>query len=155
MKPTILMADDDSAFALLVGHAVRKAQIQVELTAVRDGSDVVAYLSGEGRFANRVSFRYPDLVILDLHMPAMGGVAVLDWVRARTELRSLPIVMLSSSTELTDISQCYALGCRGYFVKPMTLPSLVQTVHQIVRYCALPSPATSNPGRLQSPLPVA
>ena len=139
MKPTILMADDDAAFALLVAHAMKIAGLQVELVALSNGSEAVAYLNGEGRFADRSAFPYPSLLILDLHMPGLGGVAVLEWVRARAQFQSLPIVMLSSSTDLSDGRRCHALGCQSYFVKPLGLPELVDIVRQIVRYATVSS----------------
>jgi len=128
MTSTILMADDDSAFALLVRHALRKARIPADLTVVHDGSEAIAYLAGEDSFADRVTYPHPGLLLLDLNMPHVGGIAVLEWLRARPAFRSLPVAVLTSSNAFDDIERCQRLGCSSYFIKPITLTALVEII---------------------------
>ena len=92
---TILLVEDDPNYALLLGLAFRENSLQVHVQQVCDASTAIAYFQGRGRYANRSLYALPGLVVLDLHVPAVGGRALLRWVRKQRWLAGLPIVLLS------------------------------------------------------------
>src|SRR5689334_22237166 len=96
-----------------------KAHLTNPVQIVRDGGEAVAYLSGEGKYANRAEYPLPVLVLLDLKMPGMDGFEVLSWIRQRDGIRGLPVVVLTSSNEIRDVNRAYALGANSFFVKEL------------------------------------
>jgi CheY-like chemotaxis protein len=85
--------------------------------AVRDGEEAIAYLKGEGKYANRVEYPIPSLVLLDLKMPQKGGLEVLRWIRALPTLYRLPVLVLTISNQIADINRAYALGANSFINK--------------------------------------
>jgi CheY-like chemotaxis protein len=121
----ILLAEDLESDVLLMRRAFKKARIVNPLHVVRDGEQVVAYLKGEGQYANRDEYPLPSLLLLDLKMPRMNGFEVLSWVRAQPGLRSLRVVVLTASRELQDVNRAYQLGANTFLVKPTDFDQLV------------------------------
>ena len=95
--PTVLLVDDDPDDILLFRNALRKSPVLVKLQVVCDGHDAIGYLKGEGAFANRAQYPLPGIVLLDLHMPRVGGLVVLRWIRKQTSLAGLPVVVFTGS----------------------------------------------------------
>ena len=93
--------------------------------SVRSGEEAVAYLSGEGKYANRTEYPLPVLVLLDLKMPGMDGFEFLTWIRQQEGIRGLPVVVLTSSSELADVNRAYKLGANSFFVKEHDFQGLV------------------------------
>ena len=132
-KYTILVLEDDPNDALLLRLALEKNQIHNPLQIVRDGIEGVAYLTGNGKFADRRLYPVPKVIILDLKMPRMGGLEVLQFLEKNPELRVIPTLVLSSSNEDSDVARAYAAGANTYLVKPgkfEDLQSLIKTVHE-------------------------
>ncbi len=132
-KYTILVLEDDPNDALLLRLALEKNQIHNPLQIVRDGIEGVAYLTGTGKFADRRLYPVPKVIILDLKMPRMGGLEVLQFLEKNPELRVIPTLVLSSSNEDSDVARAYAAGANTYLVKPgkfEDLQSLIKTVHE-------------------------
>lgn len=128
----ILVVDDDPDDAHLLMRALRKAGIASPVPHVGDGDAAIAYLSGAAPFQDREEHPLPKLVLLDLKLPRRSGHEVLEWVRAQPGLRRLPIVVLTSSGQRSDIARAYDLGANSYLVKPATtgeLNELVRAVH--------------------------
>ena len=115
---TVLIAENDANDVFLLRRAFAKAKVSAALHFVQDGQEAIDYLKGEAGFSDRVAHPLPDLVLLDLKMPRIGGSTVLEWIRQQTNLRSLPVIVLSSSNLQADIDRAYELGANSYIVKP-------------------------------------
>lgn len=133
-RHTILLIEDSEDDALLMQRALRKSAITDCVHIAKDGKEAVEYLKGVGPFSNRQEFPLPQLVLLDLQMPEMHGLKVLEWIRAQPEFRSTVVIVLSSSRLPGDVQLAYKLGSNSYLVKPPTLEMLYQTVAAIAQY---------------------
>jgi CheY-like chemotaxis protein len=141
-KPTrasgvILLVEDDPNDVLLVQRAFTRLNIVNSFQVVRDGEEAVDYLSGEGKFADRETYPLPVLVLLDLKLPKKSGLEVLEWLKAQDGLRRLPVVMLTSSRETSDVNRAYDLGVSSYLVKPVTFSALVDLITHVDVYWML------------------
>lgn len=130
----VLLAEDNSTDALMVRRAFAKASLQGALEVVDDGDKAVAYLSGEGAFADRASHPLPALLLLDLKLPRRSGLEVLAWLRRQPGLKRLPVVVLTSSEESTDINTAYDMGANSYLVKPVDFDALLALVKGLGLY---------------------
>lgn len=128
---TVLHVDDDPNDTALLQVACAKAAVDFELQNIEDGGQVIEYLSGLGKYADRAQYRLPGLVLLDLKMPRLAGLDVLKWIRNQSTLRELPVIVLSGSELQEDIRQAYAVGADSYMVKPPTFSSLIHLVREI------------------------
>lgn len=129
----ILVADDEKNDIFFLRRAFQKAGLNALIIEVPDGEEVEKYLAGEDSFSDRSRFPMPGLVVLDIKMPKRDGFDVLKWLQSRDELKDLTVVMLSSSSQDSDIRKARELGARDYFVKPSDfdqLTELVQTIAQ-------------------------
>ncbi len=122
---TLLFVDDDPSDRLLVEMGCRRAQVSFLLRTVEGGVEAIRYLSGEGRFADRVEHPLPDLIFLDLKMPEMDGFQVLRWIRARPATRTTPVAVYSASLIPEDIAKGYSDGANCFITKPSDLTVLV------------------------------
>jgi CheY-like chemotaxis protein len=127
----ILVAEDEESDAMILRLAVKKAELNHPLIIVRDGQEAVDYLSGKGIYTDRADHPLPALIVLDLKMPRMSGFDVLAWLAMQPEFKELPVVVLSSSSDETDIEKARGLGAREYFVKPHVFLELVWIVQQL------------------------
>jgi CheY-like chemotaxis protein len=121
----ILYAEDEEDDAYLLERAFSRAEISNQLVVVPGGKDIINYLSGLGEYANRARYPLPCLVLLDLNMPGTSGVEVLKWIRSTPSTTTLPVIMLTSSSQDSDVHRSYILGANGYLVKPSNLEGLV------------------------------
>lgn len=146
---TILLVEDNPDDVLLMKWAFNKANLVNPLQVVEDGEQAVAYLSGDGPYADRSRYPLPVLVLLDLKLPRKSGLEVLHWVRQQPGLKRLRIVVLTSSNQKADINQAHELGANSYLVKPGTFDSLVELVKTVGVYWMLTSekPDTAVQGR--------
>ncbi len=134
-EATILLVEDDPDDVLLVQRAVKKAHMANPLQVVDNGDDAVAYLAGEGPYADRERYPLPVLVLLDLKLPRRSGLEVLAWLREQPrELRRIRVVVLTSSREASDINKAHELGANSYLVKPPTLDELIELVRTLDLY---------------------
>jgi CheY-like chemotaxis protein len=130
---TILLAEDSDADAFLVELALQKTGITNPIQRVRDGEEAIAYLNAEGRFADRVAFPFPEVIVLDIKMPKLSGLEVLEWIRDHPQFRVIPTIVMSCSDDAEDVRGAYNLGANTYFVKPSdfnVLARLIRTVHE-------------------------
>ena len=130
----VLLAEDNSTDALMVRRAFAKASVQGALGVVEDGDKAVAYLSGHGEFADRARHPLPVLLLLDLKLPRRSGLEVLEWLRRQPGLKRLPVVVLTSSEESTDINAAYDLGANSYLVKPVDFDGLLGIIKGLGMY---------------------
>lgn len=111
-----------------------------ERAAVRfvcDGEDVIDYLSGGGKFAERRQFPLPHLLLLDLKMPRCDGFDVLKWMRGRSVSRCTPVIVLSGSERSEDVARAYELGANSYLIKPCNILTLVKMVRNLNSFWSL------------------
>ena len=123
---SLLVAEDDENDVFFLQRAFQQAKIGNPLHVVRDGQEAIDYLSGDGKFSDRTQYPLPHLFILDLKMPRKTGLDVLGWLHEQSELRCLPVLVLSSSAQRTDIERAYELGANGFVVKPASLEKRVE-----------------------------
>ncbi len=145
----ILIVEDQEDDILLIKRAFKAAGINNPIQVVRNGIEAVAYLSAEGKFANRHEYPLPSLVLLDLHMPGMDGYELLAWVRKQDGLRATPVVVLTSSNLISDVNRAYALGANSFFVKDVDFQNTAALLRVLKRYwmdLAL-TPETNRPPR--------
>ena len=138
----VLVADDNEDHRFLIVRALRGTEgLELEVDSVEDGEEALDLLYGRGRFEGRAR---PHLVLLDLKMPRMSGLEVLERVKADPNLRDIPIVVLSSSDRPEDVSDTYMLGGNSYVTKPATLAGLraglQELSHYWTRLASLPEP---------------
>ena len=113
--PSILIAEDDEADVLFLQRAFKQVELTNPVRVVSDGMEAVEALS---EASIRPEQRLPGLVILDLKMPRRTGLQVLEWMRQQPVIRSIPVLILSSSTNQADIENAYELGANGVLIKP-------------------------------------
>ena len=130
----ILIADDQEDDVLLVRRAFKQANIVNPLQVVRDGEQAIAYLAGEGPFANRTEYPLPTLLLLDLKMPRKNGFDVLEWIRKQPELRRLRVIVLTTSESIRDVNLAYQLGANSFLVKPSDFTEFVAAIRALQGY---------------------
>jgi CheY-like chemotaxis protein len=128
---TVLHVDDDPNDTALLQVACAKAAVDFEIHNVEDGDQVIEYLKGSGKYADRTRYRIPGLVLLDLKMPRVEGLEVLKWIRNQSAVKDLPVIVLSGSELQDDIRKAYAVGANSYLVKPPNFTSLISLVREI------------------------
>jgi len=138
----ILLVEDSVQDAELTRRALRRANVANEVEWVRDGVEALEYLFCEGSFAGRASGP-PKLVLLDMKMPRMDGLQVLHRLKADPKTKAIPVVMLTSSREETDLVESYALGVNSYIVKPVDFEQFAEVVSQVGMYWVLANQTVS------------
>ena len=133
-RSTVLLAEDDPDDVLLTQLAFERARLANPLQVVRDGEEAIAYLSGEGAFADRDRFPVPILLLLDLQMPKVDGFQVLEWLRGETLLQQLPVAIMTSSDHDPHISRAYELGANSYLIKPPDATAMLNLVQRLHAY---------------------
>jgi two-component system, response regulator len=131
---TILLADDDEDDRLMTRDALRDARLHNELRFVVDGVDLMEYLRHEGRYGNGADAPRPGLILLDLNMPRMDGREALREIKRDADLRSIPVVVLTTSKAEEDIVRTYDLGVNSFITKPVTFLGLVEVMKVFSRY---------------------
>lgn len=118
------MVEDSETDAWLMQKAFEKADITVPLSWLKDGAEAIQYLSGAGKYHNRVQHPLPTVILLDLKMPGRDGFDVLAWLKCQDGLKRLFVSVLSSSARREDINRAYDLGANYFMVKPSSLTEL-------------------------------
>ncbi|HKB89147.1 MAG TPA: response regulator [Opitutaceae bacterium] len=134
MRP-VLYAEDSEDDAFLMQRAFRELKAVIPLVIVPNGREAMAYLAATDDYANRQRNLLPALVLLDVKMPYADGLEVLSWIRAQSRFHDIPVFMLTSSSQRTDIVYAYANGANGYIVKPTDLETFNLTVEDLLAYC--------------------
>lgn len=129
-KKVFLLVEDDANDVLLVETEFAKAG-HLRLRIVSDGQHAMDYLLGEGSYTNREAYPIPDVILLDLKMPRIGGFDFLKWLHQEgpAMLRLIPIVVMSSSDEPRDVERAYALGANFYMSKPIDWRLFQERIH--------------------------
>jgi chemotaxis family two-component system response regulator Rcp1 len=124
-KARVLQVEDNEADVRLTREALREAGEEVRLSVVGDGEQALAYLRNEAGFEN---VPRPDLVLLDLNLPRKDGVEVLQEMRRDPELAPIPVIVLTSSAEASDVDRCYAAGANAFVVKSLELDEFIDRI---------------------------
>jgi len=133
-REVILLAEDEEDYVLLIKQAFLKAEIQNPLFVVSTGGELMAYLKGEGKYANRDEYPLPDLLLLDIKLPGFTGLEVLGWVRSQPGLSGLRVLVLTSSDHMRDINDAYRLGANSFLLKPYDFSDLVHLAKMIQEF---------------------
>ncbi len=131
---TILVAEGNPEDRLLVEKAFLENHLSNDLTFVKDGKELMDYLYEQGKYATDTSAPRPCLIILGLNLPYKDGREALAEIKSNPDLRSIPVVVLSSSQDEEDILRTYNLGVAGFIIKPVTFESLVEIVTTLNQY---------------------
>ena len=130
----ILLADDNPDDVKLTQRALKKNNILNEVVVVQDGVEALDYLFGTGKYEGRDTNVKPQLILLDLKMPRMDGLEVLQRIRAGEKTRLLPVVILTTSSEDKDRIESYKLGANSYIRKPVDFEQFTVAVQQLGLY---------------------
>jgi Response regulators consisting of a CheY-like receiver domain and a winged-helix DNA-binding domain len=128
---SILLVEDDPNDVLLVRRAFQQTRSGIPLFVMRNGLEAINYLSGEGTYADRQAYPLPDIVLLDLSMPLMDGIEVLQWIRSQPGLKRLPVIVLTTSMNESDSKKAYEAGANSYVVKPGSFNELVEAIRSL------------------------
>ena len=130
----ILLVEDNPNDAELAILAIRQAKYLGRIAHVDDGVKALDYLSATGSFAERAGASPPRVVFLDLKLPRVDGIEVLRRLKNAERLRAIPVVMLTSSQEISDVDACYRLGVNSYVVKPVNFDEYQAMISGLVNY---------------------
>jgi CheY-like chemotaxis protein len=115
----LLLVEDDPNDIHFFRRGLEKAGLADGLQVAEDGEEAIAYLEGRGSYGNRAEYPLPALIVLDLKLPKRGGLEVLRWLRRESSLREIPVIILTSSQEASDIARAQELGVMAYHIKPV------------------------------------
>lgn len=127
----ILVAEDDPDDRLFIRRALRENKIQNEVREVENGVELLDYLRGQGTFKSLGAGRRPGLILLDLNMPRKSGREALRELKSDPELRTIPVVVLTTSDAESDVTYSYSQGANAFITKPATLADLLELFRRI------------------------
>ena len=130
----ILLVEDNPDDEALTLRAFRKNKIMNEVVVARDGAEALDYLYGSGSHAGRDMSVMPELILLDLKLPKVDGLEVLERIRADDRTRVIPVVLLTSSREEQDLIEGYSLGANSYIRKPVDFTQFMEAIRQVGMY---------------------
>ena len=130
----ILLAEDSIDDATLTIRALTKSGFTNKLHHVKDGAEALDYLYCKGIYASRNILKRPKLILLDLKMPKVTGMQVLEKIKSDPDFKTIPVVILTSSKEDPDVKKCYELGANSYIVKPVDSDKFFLAIKEIGMY---------------------
>ena len=148
LKPILLVEDNPKDVELSL-VALGKTQLANDVVVVRDGSEALDYLRCSGTFADRPQGN-PAVVLLDLKLPKIDGLQVLEQIKRDPDLQAIPVVILTSSREEKDLLQSYKTGVNAYVVKPVSFKEFITAIQDLGVFWALlnePPPGSLRPKR--------
>ena len=141
---SILLVEDNPDDEELALRALRKRNISNPVVICRDGAEALEYIFGTGKYAGRNVAEFPAVTLLDLKLPKVDGLTVLERIRADERTRQMPVVVLTSSNQEMDIVRSYRLGANSFVRKPVEFEQFMEAVQQLGLYWMLlnePPPA--------------
>ena len=144
----ILLVEDNPDDEVLTLRALRKSNIRNPIVVVRDGAEAVDYLFARGAHSGRDASIQPQVILLDMHLPKLDGLAVLRHIREDERTQTLPVVMLTSSNEERDLVGSYRLGVNSYVRKPVDVGAFFEAIRQLGMYWAVLNEAVPPTGKL-------
>ena len=121
-----LLAEDSENDVFLMQRALQASGIPNPLQVVKDGEEVIAYLSGHNHYQNRSEYPLPAVVLLDLNLPRKNGLKLLEWIRTQPMLKRIVVIILTASNRSADADRAYDLGANFYLTKPSKFDDLVK-----------------------------
>lgn len=120
----ILLVEDNPDDVVFMKRAIRQAGILQPFSIAEHGEDAIDYLSRSGKYVDQANAPIPRLIFLDLKLPYKSGIEVLQWIRAHDSLKTIPVIILTTSAEASDVERAYRLGANAYLVKPANMSEL-------------------------------
>ena len=130
----ILLVEDKASDAEMTIDALKKNNLANKLLHVKDGAAALDFIFAEGEYADRHIEQKPKVILLDLKMPKVNGIEVLQKIRADERTKNIPVVVLTSSKEDPDIKKCYDLGVNSYVVKPLAFDEFQKAISEVGLY---------------------
>jgi two-component system response regulator len=130
----ILLAEDNMDDAEMTILALTSSKLINNIIHLHDGVETIDFLFGTGKYAERDTRQQPKLILLDLKMPKVDGMEVLEKIKSDARTKDIPAVVLTSSRESPDLKRCYALGANSYIVKPVAYEGLMKAVQDVGMY---------------------
>ena len=130
----ILLVEDDPKDLRLTLHGLQSENLKNRIQVARDGEEALDFLFCRGAYSNRAADHPPTLVLLDLKLPKVDGIAVLREIKAHPATQAIPVVVLTSSGEDRDLVECYKLGVNSYIQKPVDFDQFRQTIKVLGMY---------------------
>ncbi|MEF8797166.1 MAG: response regulator [Salinivenus sp.] len=127
----ILLAEDDPDDRMLTRRAIVESRMETTIAAVTNGEELMEYLTRKGPYGDEAEAPRPDLILLDLNMPRMDGREALREIKSDTNLRRIPVVVLTTSEAEQDILQSYDLGVNAFVTKPVSFDALAETMESL------------------------
>lgn len=135
LKPIkILLVEDNLQDIEITRRAFAKGQLRNELIVVRDGEEALDYLYRRGRFEDPATSPRPGMILLDLNLPKVGGMEVLQQIKQDAQLRSIPVIVMTVSQREEDVVRSYDLGVNTYIQKPVEFENFMRVVNAIEEY---------------------
>lgn len=131
---TVLLVEDNPRDVRLTQRAFQQAGLRHDLRVVRDGDEALAYLHHEGAYTDPVSAPRPDMMLLDLNLPRMGGHELLHAVKQDARFKQLPIIVLTTSERPDDVRLAYEEGANAYLLKPVEFSRFTEVIGQLGRF---------------------
>jgi two-component system response regulator len=126
----ILLVDDSAEDAELTVRTLRRGKVNNPIFPVRDGVDALQFIFSEGEFSYRRG-RLPNLIMIDLKMPRIGGIEVIHRLKSNPPTATIPIIVLTSSAAHRDMIQSYNLGVNSYLIKPVSISAFAEVISQV------------------------
>lgn len=133
----ILLIEDSLNDAELAIRALKKHHLANKILHLKDGAEALEFLFGTGKFLNRNTANKPKVILLDLKMPKVNGIEVLEQIKSNELTCKIPVVVLTSSKENPDVERCYELGANSYIVKPVEFENFSKAVAEAGFYWLL------------------
>lgn len=134
-KPVdILLVEDDPDHVELILRALKDNNLLNEVYVVRDGQEALDFMYHQGRYGDEEKFPQPGLILLDIKLPKIDGIEVLKRLKEDPRFKSIPIIMLTTSSRDEEIAECYAVGANSYVVKPMDFEDFTKKVMELRFY---------------------
>lgn len=136
-KNEILLVEDNTSDASLTIMALKEKNLANNIVHVKDGQEALDYIFAEGAFSGRNIEDIPSVILLDLKMPRVNGIEVLQKIKSDERTKTIPVVVFSSSQEDPDVKTCYELGVNSYIVKPLEFESFMKVASELGLYWML------------------
>lgn len=133
----ILLVEDNPNDAELTLRALKKNKLANNVFHAKDGESALHYIFAEGAHSGRIVENTPKVILLDLKLPKVNGIEVLERIKADERTKNIPVVVLTSSREDSDLNRCYELGVNSYIVKPVEFESFIKAVSDLGFYWLL------------------
>ena len=131
---SILLADDDEDDRMLTQEALAESRLENPLHFVEDGQELLDYLFHKGKYVDTEKYPRPGLILLDLNMPRLDGKSALQIIKTDPQLKSIPVVVLTTTNQDIEATKSYDLGANSFIVKPVNFEKLVEVIRVLGKY---------------------